>query len=526
MLMNKAKPILQFFCLFIAHALLFFILAWCLPIRFEENDDVAMCMIANGTFTGVPNCHLVFQNALWGCLLVGLYTLTSGIEWYSILFALLSVSSASIIVWTVLKKTQQSKTTKVLFLLVVYLLWLRTVQSFQFTTIAALTCIAGVLMLICYRKHWIWIIGGGYIVCASLIRFNAAGLVGLMMVPLILWINKKKWKEYVRMAIVLAVVLLAKASDKAFYLEEDWKYFSEYNVARGQINDNPNTLSIDELNRIGVSGNDYALLRSFFPDPNIMTLPVVKSIRDALANEPFSAKMKNVSQIVQYRIPLALVLLMAIMLFYDVDDHKERYFIVGLIVLLFAVAVGLCINNSFKNRVFLSMLLATVVSLAFFPLRGNKRWGVGILDFCLVMMMAKYSNQFYKHAQSTNGKIMVWNDYQYPLLTSLPQNAFIANFGMITEGMSPFDVHKFQYKLYPSGWDTNFPPLMEASDSHQCLLKADVFVFTGVDKDISLVEKGLLEHYDIVVEKHVVAENDKYAIIQIAEKNVSCFSNE
>ena len=58
---------------------LFFFFSYFLPIRYEENDDVIMCMIANGIYGGIPDCHLVFMNAILGSLLSSLYKLTSTI---------------------------------------------------------------------------------------------------------------------------------------------------------------------------------------------------------------------------------------------------------------------------------------------------------------------------------------------------------------------------------------------------------------------------------------------------------------
>ena len=48
---------------------LFAIMAIVLPLGFEENDDVMMCMISNGTYTGTPDCHLVYINVLYGWML-------------------------------------------------------------------------------------------------------------------------------------------------------------------------------------------------------------------------------------------------------------------------------------------------------------------------------------------------------------------------------------------------------------------------------------------------------------------------
>ena len=72
-----------------ANILFFALMAWLLPMGFEENDDVMMCMIANGAYSGTPDYHLVYINVLYGMVLAGLYSLTTAIEWYTLAFAVL-----------------------------------------------------------------------------------------------------------------------------------------------------------------------------------------------------------------------------------------------------------------------------------------------------------------------------------------------------------------------------------------------------------------------------------------------------
>ena len=56
-----------------ANVVFFAVMAVVLPLGFEENDDVMMCMIANGSYTGTPDGHLVYINVLYGWALAALY---------------------------------------------------------------------------------------------------------------------------------------------------------------------------------------------------------------------------------------------------------------------------------------------------------------------------------------------------------------------------------------------------------------------------------------------------------------------
>ena len=54
-----------------ANVVFFALAAWLLPMGYEENDDVMMAMIANGTYSGAPDFHLVYINVLYWPLCTG-----------------------------------------------------------------------------------------------------------------------------------------------------------------------------------------------------------------------------------------------------------------------------------------------------------------------------------------------------------------------------------------------------------------------------------------------------------------------
>ena len=123
------------------------VLAVVLPLGFEENDDVMMCMIANGSYSGTPDCHLVYINVLYGMVLAGLYRLTTAVEWYTLSFVVLHILSMSVIVYCILTTPNRARWERILWLIVLYVLWARIIIAFQFTTTAGLVCLAGCMLL-------------------------------------------------------------------------------------------------------------------------------------------------------------------------------------------------------------------------------------------------------------------------------------------------------------------------------------------------------------------------------------------
>ena len=131
-----------------------------LPILFEENDDALMCMIANGVYSGTPDCHLVFINALWGSMLAWLYSLTTAVEWYTVTLGIVQIMSVSVIAYYILQDRKRTWWYRVGWMLLLYVLWVRIILSLQFTTTAGIACVAGCIVLITSAKGY-GIIGGG-----------------------------------------------------------------------------------------------------------------------------------------------------------------------------------------------------------------------------------------------------------------------------------------------------------------------------------------------------------------------------
>ena len=163
----------------------FAMMAWLLPMHYEENDDIVMCMIANGGLSGTPDGHLVFINALYGWIIAGLYRLTKIVEWYSLAFCILHILSMSVVIFIIIKDCKIRPLYKFLFVVFLYVFWIHIIIYFQFTTTAGLLCFSGCLALIQPSKKW-RIIGVCAVFVASLIRFHVAGLVGLLCAPLLI----------------------------------------------------------------------------------------------------------------------------------------------------------------------------------------------------------------------------------------------------------------------------------------------------------------------------------------------------
>jgi len=287
---NKYFPFLEeknisFLLILLFNLLFFSLVAYLAPIRFQTNDDVGMCRIVSGLISGTPDAHLVFINYLYGWVLTVFYRLIPNIEWYTISFCAIHIISLSIISFSILK-TDKSTWTKAVFLLLFYVIEIRIIAFFQFTTTAAIGAFAGSLLLF-ETKKTSKVSGIILFLIASLIRFRAAMLVFLLMLPCFLYkiiLQKAQWKRLiVPIMICICGAYTARFIHNQIYkTDQEWAYYMEYNKLRGRINDNPHARGIMDKLPEGVSQNDYELLLAFNQDGSVINLEKIKKIHSVL----------------------------------------------------------------------------------------------------------------------------------------------------------------------------------------------------------------------------------------------------
>ena len=204
--------------------------------------------------------------------------------------------------------------------------------------------------------------GGGYlaILVSALIRYESTCLVLLLFIPLAILYFKKEWIKYLYIIGALAIVFSTRVVDRLFYNTPEWKYYYEYNSLRGEINDNLNqdVITYERLQEIGIDEEDYALLCGFMPDPQVITLPVLKQIHKTIKSTPFDRRLLNINQLIKYRIPLFLLLLLAALICYCAESKFEKFIIVSWLCALVVLLCLLCLDHTLKNRVFLCALLS------------------------------------------------------------------------------------------------------------------------------------------------------------------------
>lgn len=505
----------------------FAVLALTLPLGFEENDDVMMAMIANGSYSGTPDCHLVYINILYGAFLALLYSWTTAVEWYTLAFAVLHVVSMTVLAYCVLTIPHRARWEKALWLLILYVLWVRMIVALQFTTVAGLTCLAGCALLLRDSTKARWS-GAVLVIIASLVRFLSAGLVGMLMAPIIVYTYRLNWRRYIAIVVMLTAVVGCRVTNQKMYdRDPEWKYFREYNLLRAQLNDNPNAykMTAGQLPE-GVDPMDYQLLLRFVPDAEQIDLPTIRRISAVVGQVPFKEQLKNVHRLDKYAVEVVILLALLLLMILTTGNNKKYIFLLGYTLFVIALMVHVSMDGFLKNRVFLCMLLPmlwTDYMLLPDTTGLRRRWGLAL---ALVFLSGWYSYQIYTERTTAAYNRYMWSHLQQPLLAYLPEGAYVTTIGtsMMMEATNPWHVWPYDYRKYTLGWLTWCPLNKPLGHSYRTLLRDEMYVFTDINYThdhtaLQRVSEQIEKHYGVPTELVWKVRNGKYAVVKIKVKS-------
>jgi len=510
----------KWFILFlnILNIIYFVLMACLLPIQFEENDDAVMCLIANGSYSGNPDGHLVFINALYGWVLAGFYSLTKAVEWYTLSFCILQVVAMTVIECIVVRDKGLHPLLKGAFLVFMYVIWARIIVAFQFTTTAGLLCFSGCLALLQHSKKWRYM-GVAAIFVASLIRFSAAGLVGLLCAPLFIkeFVRDKRFSYWVMTIAFLA--LLGHFMDGLFYHQKDWAYYRAYNAVRGKIHDNPNAhlLSESDLPE-GIAMEDYQLFCGFKGDPKILDLQNLQIIESRMKKKmSFNDVMNNFLQIKMYWITLLLLgigyLSIIFLSIFKQPDRKRVVLFLVTIALFVLVLVYIGGGMSLKNRVFLCMLLPMVYQMIAFYIEDSYVKS-RLLNVILLVLIVGLVLKYVKQVDKVRGTYLVrqemFDRYEFPLVASHT----CAIYGCHLECLHPFHVKDTPFRSIGLGWMTEIPFNTGRLESHLDFVDSDIVCFSGIDSPPKEIANSIERNYGIPVKLEIVDHNEKYALFK------------
>ena len=531
--MSVSEKILDFLNRYLYLTTLFFstiffvVLAIVLPIRFEENDDIIMLLFASGQYTGTPEFRLVFINSIFGFLLSGLYSITRGIEWYSLLFSIFQILSLSVILWSIIKHNA-SLIWKVTFILFFLVLEARFIAQFQFTTTASMLALAG-LILFTLKGKTSKIVGLTLFVISSLVRFEACILVIILFSPLLLkkYIEEKNYEEIKNISYaIVAIILLYGVNYLTYQTDIEWATYYQYNKIRGEINDNPNSQKILNILPGDVDKVDYELLVSFFPDYGKMNLEKIKLIEKSIDNVSFKSKFKNIYPSFRNHTQIILIILF-LSLVLCLKNKKSNYLFILLSLFIFIfIATLISLSGTLKLRVLLSAVSVLVYSL--FVLSNNAK--PNILNIAAVLLVAYLSVLLTDRTKNIVIKNNSWEATHFHTQKEMIEdysknnNQILIPFAssLSVEYYPVFNVSKEikENSLSLGGWLTGIPYNKEKVFTHLDLINKNAIFVSN--ESFNFVAGKLKENYKINygIDASILIEfeNEKYIIFKIVKQ--------
>ena len=268
------------------------ILLFC-DIKYEVSDDFVMSTIISGAYGNGYNPHLMFINILWGYFLLPFYYFLPSISWYLIAQLLLCLLSFTVVSYMLLERLERP----IAFLFIVVLLTIFADDAYilvQFTKTAMIAVMGGgivFLWILFYEKFRPLLIGAGLICLAgTLVRFMTIYIAGgffLIVLVVEFWklLRNKNYRKIVRIiisgGILICTAVGMKTADTYIYnSDEEYAFYKEYNTARASVTDASDYgywAYEEELKKIGVSENDYNMMRAWsFGDNDVFSAEVLE----------------------------------------------------------------------------------------------------------------------------------------------------------------------------------------------------------------------------------------------------------
>ena len=514
----KNKSIFTLAAILLFNIAFFAVIANVFPVRFEECDDVMMASIANGTYLGEPDCHLVYMNALYGSLLVFLYRLVPSVEWYTYLLALFQILSITVASYYTVRDVK-SRILKASLLFALYSVWSYIIFYLQYTTVAGVLALASVILL--QKRHFS--LGALFFFVSFLVRYHCAGMVIILSVPILVYEYGRDWKSYLKIGLILCFAGVLHLGNNAFYQDKEWKEYKEYNEIRGKISDNPNREKCkSELLKI-MSESDYVLLSHFFHDPDIATTDVLKQTYSILESNKIENKIVNVKELLINKY-WHLILINFILLSVLVLKNSKRAFVVTAVAsyLLWVALLGyVSLNGTPKYRVVISSLLPLLWLWVIGGLQIKDVYRVVVFSvFCVVLCYVGFVREIRGGEFFRVNVEETINQEQKEILEEC-KNKFLVPYcnDFKIELFSPFhlksQIRRKQIVFF--GWMARYP-LKTGYLTYRDFVDGDALLFISKSRTTANVQNSIKEHYSIDTDTIHVKETENYALIKFVKK--------
>ena len=464
---------------------LFFILLFC-KVVFETNDDSGMASIAYGAATDRYSMHLIFINCFIGAVLKILLSIMPFIPWYTVVMYLVLFISYSTISYCMMKKN--FKWGAFLHFVIIIFFGYYTYTSLQFTEAAAVSTIAGI-MLMFQTVYDVEVKKGKFFLAMLLLLFGAAyrfemfcavfivmSGYGLYQAAVYYHLDKKKLAIRSLAFFCFSILLCfgIEFIDRYEYARNSlYKEYTVFNTYRAELMDHgfPDYEEHQEVyEELGISEEDLQLYASWdFADPDVFKTEALAALVEVKNEEKETVGFEFLSEFfewfpkefLRYRWISAYLFICFLSIIWNYKNIKwifAELLLIGCLQFYFFYS-----ERYLQGRVDIGLFLAASVVVSGVMLdRISERIKVGLAVFSIVLVLVPIwyqDNKFDENNVNIKEKAeqfstVVSEDKEKLYLCSVPSAGTYAN----AYGVWDIVPCGFQSNISPlGGWGTNAP---------------------------------------------------------------------
>ncbi|MCI4625514.1 MAG: hypothetical protein L3V56_06095 [Candidatus Magnetoovum sp. WYHC-5] len=304
-IINQYREHVLLTSLIVTGLLFLFVLVIFTP-AYETNDDTAMALsVAGKVISDTPNPYIRNSNIIIGFLLSTLHKIIPSVSWYAF-YLLFTHFAAMVLLLYSLLTYKYTVTRIVLFIIYFIFIEIHFLMNLQFTSTSCIAAIAGLLLFYVTAERGrasFFIISGGVIFWASLMRLEAIYLVLAMFFPLAVFRVRQNVLKYVLFFVIVLSLCVGAWKYNNFYLKKDgaWnEYFEKVGLLQKFLDfqEAPyNESTKPYFDKVNWTFVDYVMLMTWnFSDKVLFS---AEKMKEVLANFPslrLSAPVQTISR--------------------------------------------------------------------------------------------------------------------------------------------------------------------------------------------------------------------------------------
>lgn len=498
-------------------------------VYYTSADDFRYIALVSGAYTGTPVKELVYVCSILGGIEAFLYSKFPSIEWYSVIYYVLTLSSFCTLLLIALEQ-RINRWIKRGIILISFIAQIYLSLTPQFTTLATQLGFTS-LIIVLYangRKKWyLW----SFILFffATQLRLVATFLPFMIASPLFFRDmqigNINWWKKKAYLGLFIIIALATFVSEKYVYRSDEWQYFNRVNDARGYVCDNPfagNYATEIKNQEDSIAYELYYKYRIF--DIDILTPEKLDEYQATFKSRILQTIKFNVRPYFEAYVNLGswFMIFIAFVLIFELIRKREWNSMMVYLscVALFIIANLQMMSTSFPKERVLLCLYVTMLYITLTFVYHHVCFSKWIIIGVCVMMSVRCIDKGYEYVCATLYGHEKYLEIEHIMRSpKIKKVLFIGSSNINADAFHISSSTIFRKSIF-NGW-MHIYPLANTEYQHFTSYVDGLPIFVEKSKagQVDLICKLLKLHYHIDASPKVLLELENYQLIKLIKKN-------